>query len=167
MKVLASMFFSMPVCRKPTSGMQLTMRSPSSSSSSRSTPCVLGCCGPMLSSIVSPCRARSETRCFNSSTVISRVEVGIAVRSLASVGFAPVDLVEVEGELHFFVAQGMVLAQRVSDPVVGHQNPAQVGMAAEGDAEHVIHLPLVPVGGRVDGFQAIDFRGRARKPHLE
>src|SRR3990172_7239954 len=59
------------------SGMQLTTRSPSSSSSRRSTPCVLGCCGPMLSRTVSPVSARPETRCFSSSTVISRVVVAI------------------------------------------------------------------------------------------
>src|SRR3990170_4229047 len=58
--------------------MQLTTRSPSSSSSRRSTPCVLGCCGPMLSRTVSPVNARSETRCFSSSTVISREVVAIS-----------------------------------------------------------------------------------------
>src|SRR6185436_15182238 len=45
--------FSMPVCRKPTVGDTDTTVSPSSSSTSRSTPCVLGCCGPMLTVIVS------------------------------------------------------------------------------------------------------------------
>src|SRR4029453_4416128 len=45
--------FSMPVCRNPIVGSTETMFSPSSSSTSRSTPCVLGCCGPMLTVIVS------------------------------------------------------------------------------------------------------------------
>ncbi len=41
-----SIVFSMPVCRYPMSGTALTTVSPSRTSSSRSTPCVDGCCGP-------------------------------------------------------------------------------------------------------------------------
>src|SRR5678815_3031528 len=48
-----SAVFSMPVCRYPIVGITDWMTSPSSSSTSRSTPCVLGCCGPMLTVIVS------------------------------------------------------------------------------------------------------------------
>src|SRR6187399_2782471 len=48
-----SAVFSMPVCRNPIVGSAPTMVSPSSSSTSRNTPCVLGCCGPMLTVIVS------------------------------------------------------------------------------------------------------------------
>src|SRR5260370_8222350 len=43
----------MPVCRKPISGITLTTVSPSIVNISRSTPCVLGCCGPILMVIVS------------------------------------------------------------------------------------------------------------------
>src|SRR3954464_2918920 len=43
----------MPVWRKPTVVSALTTVSPESSSTNRSTPCVLGCCGPMLTVIVS------------------------------------------------------------------------------------------------------------------
>src|SRR6187401_3643350 len=48
-----SAVFSMPVCRKPIVGEAERIVSPSSSSTSRSTPWVLGCCGPMLTVIVS------------------------------------------------------------------------------------------------------------------
>src|SRR6266571_157387 len=48
-----SAVFSMPVCRYPMVGMHDLIVSPSSSSTRRSTPCVLGCCGPMLTVIVS------------------------------------------------------------------------------------------------------------------
>src|SRR5215217_208623 len=48
-----SAVFSMPVCRKPIVGCTVTTVSPSSSNTNRSTPCVLGCCGPMLTVIVS------------------------------------------------------------------------------------------------------------------
>src|SRR5688500_19911095 len=43
----------MPVWRYPIVGVTDWMTSPSSSSTRRSTPCVLGCCGPMLTVIVS------------------------------------------------------------------------------------------------------------------
>src|SRR5512140_2737986 len=48
-----SAVFSMPVWRKPTVGSAVTTFSPSSSRTRRNTPCVLGCCGPMLTVIVS------------------------------------------------------------------------------------------------------------------
>src|SRR5262249_31346737 len=48
-----SAVFSMPVCRYPIVGDDDSTVSPSSSSTMRSTPCVLGCCGPMLTVIVS------------------------------------------------------------------------------------------------------------------
>src|SRR5579862_5438110 len=48
-----SAVFSMPVWRKPIVGDTDRTVSPSSSSTRRSTPCVLGCCGPMLTVIVS------------------------------------------------------------------------------------------------------------------
>src|ERR1700730_4217311 len=48
-----SVVFSMPVWRYPIVGDADTTVSPSSSSTIRSTPCVLGCCGPMLTVIVS------------------------------------------------------------------------------------------------------------------
>src|SRR5690349_25170218 len=48
-----SAVFSIPVWRKPIVGSAEVSDSPSSSSTSRSTPCVLGCCGPMLTVIVS------------------------------------------------------------------------------------------------------------------
>src|SRR5438034_4208573 len=48
-----SAVFSMPVCRYPIVGAAESTVSTSSSSTRRSTPCVLGCCGPMLTVIVS------------------------------------------------------------------------------------------------------------------
>src|SRR5882762_7558729 len=50
--VLSSHDFSIPVWRYPRSGTAFTTVSPSSSSKMRSTPCVEGCCGPMLRTIV-------------------------------------------------------------------------------------------------------------------
>ena len=48
-----SAVFSMPVCRKPMVASALRTVSPDSSSTRLSTPCVLGCCGPMFTVIVS------------------------------------------------------------------------------------------------------------------
>src|SRR5882672_1323547 len=48
-----SAVFSIPVCRYPIVVLADWMVSPSSSRMRRSTPCVLGCCGPMLTVIVS------------------------------------------------------------------------------------------------------------------
>src|ERR1051326_7516482 len=48
-----SAVFSMPVCRKPIVAFAETIVSPESSTTMFSTPCVLGCWGPMLTVIVS------------------------------------------------------------------------------------------------------------------
>src|SRR6185369_8566143 len=48
-----SAVFSMPVCRKPMVASALTIVSPESCTTRFNTPCVLGCCGPMLTVIVS------------------------------------------------------------------------------------------------------------------
>src|SRR5229473_4385063 len=50
--VLSSQDFSIPVCKYPRSGTAFTTVSPSSSSKMRNTPCVDGCCGPILRTIV-------------------------------------------------------------------------------------------------------------------
>src|SRR6266480_1198684 len=80
-----SAIFSSPRCRKPMSGVALVMISPSSSSTSRRTPCVAGCDGPMLSTIFSPissCGCRSSasavaTRVTGSGDSISRTVKGM------------------------------------------------------------------------------------------
>src|SRR5260221_14129496 len=48
-----SAVFSMPVCRKPMVASALTIVSPDRVTTRFNTPCVLGCCGPMLTVIVS------------------------------------------------------------------------------------------------------------------
>src|SRR5690606_9921041 len=52
--------------------------------------------------------------------------------------------------LHRHPAERVVLTLRVTFPVIRHQNPGEAGMAVEDHAEHVVHLPLLPVRGRVD-----------------
>src|SRR5450759_201160 len=52
--------------------------------------------------------------------------------------------------LHRDATEGIVLALRVTRPVVRHEDPRQRRVAVELDAEHVPGLALVPVVGRVD-----------------
>src|SRR5262249_3667283 len=112
-------------------GLALTTVSPSSSSTTRSTPCVEGCCGPMLSVMVS-------VRTVPDLLGLERGEIGGG-------NGAPRRVVR---ERHFLVAERRVLAQRPALPVVGQENPRQVGMTVEDDAVEVVRLALVPVGGR-------------------
>jgi len=44
----------------------------------------------------------------------------------------------------------VALAQRVAFPVVGKQQPPQIGMAVESHPEHVVDLPIQPVRARPD-----------------
>src|SRR5260221_1840128 len=142
--------------------MQFTTFSPSSSSSRRSTPCVLGCCGPMLSSIVSPVSARGETNPLRSSTVPCHVSstglstisssfvrsfVAIA-QSLFRIRLQAVDVLVVERELHRLIAKRVIFAQWISFPVFWHQDTAQVGVPLEHNAHHVEGFTFLPVRGK-------------------
>src|SRR5213076_3174155 len=49
-------------------------------------------------------------------------------------------------ELDYLAADRVVAAQGVADPVVGHQDPRELGVSVEDDSEHVVGLALVPVG---------------------
>src|SRR5258708_29110724 len=98
-------------------GFALTIVSPSSSSTTRSTPWVEGCCGPMLSVIVS-------VRTVADLLGLERREVGRRQ--------TPARRVVRERDL--LIAERRVLAQRPADPVLGQENAREVGMAVERDA---------------------------------
>ena len=55
-------------------------------------------------------------------------------------------------------AQRIVLPERIGGEFLGHQDPPQVGMPGESDAEHVKNLALHPVGPRPER----DGRGERR-----
>src|SRR5579875_809191 len=126
------------------------MTSPSRSTTSRRTPCVLGCWGPKLTVSSSPWPAggRSPVRVIVipctpvCSSLVSAIRSSLRGRSLPGL----VILREVDG----LAADRVVTAQGMPDPIVGHQDPGEVGMALEHDAEHVPGLTLVPVGRGVD-----------------
>src|SRR6516165_5949330 len=109
-----SAIFSTPRCRYPITQSVPRTFSPSSLRITRSTPCVEGCCGPMLST----------------SSVESRnVASGMLLSALyPQVVFHPVLIL---------LQDGIVLAQRMTLPVLRHQDAPQIGVAGEFDAEHV------------------------------
>src|SRR5262245_55213467 len=111
-------------------GLALTTVSPSSSSTTRSTPCVAGCCGPMLSVMVS-------VRTVGHFLGRELLEIRIGNR-------APGRVVR---ERHFLVAERRILAQRPAHPFLGQQDAREVRMTVEDDPVEVVGLALVPVGG--------------------
>src|SRR5262247_1621963 len=99
------------------------MTSPSVRSTRRSTPCVLGCCGPMLTSI-------SSVRTSNSTTRGSSRVRGMAVVSGQLFSTDSVIL-----QRHF-----VVFAQRMAFPVFGTENAIEIGMAEKTHAGKVEDL---------------------------
>src|SRR5215475_5350662 len=104
------------------------MFSPSSSMSKRSTPCVDGCCGPMLS------------------TMLRRVDVWGASFSISTAILNPRP------------GYGSIFAQRMAFPIFGHHDADEIGMVEELHAEQVERLALIPVGGAPDGSDGFDHR---------
>src|SRR5262245_48270659 len=102
--------------------------SPSVRNTSRSTPCVLGCCGPMLTSI-------SSVRTSNSITRGSSKAVAMVFRYLLS------------ADAVIFQRHFIVFTQWMADPVFGAEDATQAGMAGEADAAQIKHFALVPIGG--------------------
>src|SRR5215813_7545946 len=101
-------------------GLAASTVSPSSSSATRSTPCVEGCWGPMLSVMVS---LRTVADLLGSKLLQG------GRRLDASRG--------VVRERHLLVAERRILAQRPAHPVLGQQDARQVGMAGERDPVEV------------------------------
>src|SRR6185295_2370407 len=135
-----SLSFSMPRCRYPITTSASTTFSPSRRSTTRSTPCVLGCCGPMLitSSLVSniaPCTVPPVSRAL---PVL--LNVGLLAR-----------LAQLQPVFRVFHQQltgpfeRIVLALREPLPVVGHQDAAAIGVVGKVHAEHVVDLAFEPV----------------------
>src|SRR5262245_49911987 len=117
------------------SGMASFITSPSARTTKRSTPWVDGCCGPMLSVISSvttpPPFAR---RCTSTSKPASPIPFSSGLEQALARRRDAVVLLGLDE----------VLAQRMSRPVFGHEDPPQVGMSGEGHAEEIEHLALLP-----------------------
>src|SRR5208282_1991345 len=110
------------------SGTALTTFSPSSSRSTRSTPWVEGCCGPMLRTIV-----------LVAPTAVSTVvmESQSAERNLT------------------FALRREITPERRTFKALGQEDAAQVRVASELDAKEVENLSLEPIGPGPDGLQRI------------
>src|SRR3954463_15531766 len=91
--------------------------SPSSSSTRRSTPCVLGCCGPMLTVIVS----------LRSSATMHPVALHVG----AELGFGHRQ--RLVGLRRLLDLYRVVLPAGMAFPVFRHQQPPQIRMAGEDD----------------------------------
>src|SRR5918911_382714 len=100
-------------------GRQCTTTSPSSTSSTRSTPCVDGCWGPMLTF--------SSSRASGLAVSVTRVH-------------APR-----HGEVDGLRAERLGASKRMAAPFVGQHDASQLGVALKVDTEQVVHLALVPV----------------------
>ena len=157
------------------SGRHSRTTSPSSSSTRRSTPCVLGCCGPMFSSMVSssscttsmaslpgstPSMRRPRSNASDCSSRVGRpgppgggrTAISACPRHVARPlrgGQRPLEVVR-EGDR--LAEAHVVLAQRVAHPVLGKEDAVQVVVAGELDAEEVEGLALVPVHAREDAL---------------
>src|SRR6266487_6094346 len=135
-----SLSFSMPRCRYPITTSASTTFSPSSRSTTRSTPCVLGCCGPM----------------FSTSSLVSNIAprtVPGESRALLNVCLIPclAQLEPVERVFHQQLAgalERVVLSLRKALPVLRHQDPPAIRVSGEVHAEQIPHLALEPVGRR-------------------
>src|ERR671912_900248 len=122
-------------------GSHLTTVSPSSDRISLRSPCMAGCCGPMFMSMVS-----SPNSSLMSGLTSRRAAGSVSAPSCSARRSSPSILLpqSLEGALGTYLE---ALQQRVVvEVVLPHVRPTQIGMAGESDPEHVVGLPLVPVG---------------------
>src|SRR5690348_3669445 len=108
--------------------------SPSVRTRSLNTPCVDGCCGPIL---------------MSSSSVLSEscMRVGLEADVMICV---PEKLPVTHAVI--FIRLLVVFAKRVARPVIRQQDSRQVVMTLEHDSQHVVGLALVPVGSTPEVF---------------
>src|SRR5277367_4710075 len=115
--------------------MALTMFSPSSSSKTRNTPWVDGCCGPMLRTIVFAVPIAV-------STVVIDLTYGLTFKKRANT--LPLTL------------HRKIAAQWSPFELVGQKNATQVRVALETNREQIENLAFQPVGAPPDGHERID-----------
>src|SRR5258705_12903811 len=101
--------------------------SPSSLRITRSTPCVDGCCGPILS-----------TSSVESRNVDSGIQMLLAALDVQVLLYPP-----------YILSQNRIIfAQRVPYPPFRQQNAAHVGLPSELDPQHGEHFALQPARRR-------------------
>src|SRR6266446_9930890 len=130
------------------SGVDFTTISPSSTNSSRRTPWVEGCCGP-IEIVICVSSGRSTTsNCGGMFTALL-----ISFRFQVSGFKVPHENLRLETSnlkllqrIRFIATQRKILAQCVTLPVVRQKNPAQVRMFIKNDSKEIKRFALVPVG---------------------
>src|SRR6266567_7728497 len=122
-----SAIFSTPRCRYPMMHSVPITFSPSSFKITRSTPCVEGCCGPIL-----------RTNSVESRNVVSGMDL-----------LAALDVQILPYPALVLLNQAVFLAQREAFPLFGEQDAAHVRVAFKLNAEHVEDLAFQPVCGGV------------------
>src|SRR4051794_33701166 len=114
---------------------------------SRNTPCVLGCCGPMLRVSSFGFEPASRTSIATPSDTTEALLAG-------NRAFLPFGTIFQVVHEHVLVVERPVLAERVAREALLQQDPAQVRMPEELDPEQVVDLPLLEVRARPDASQA-------------
>src|SRR5438874_556606 len=114
-------------------------RSPSSLSSTRTTPCVDGCCCPMFRMSSS---APSSVCCFSPASGMVLFAMRVIVRPLLSAFDAHVFLYPAS----ILLDDVVVLAQGIPLPFVRQQDAREIGMPGENDPKHVKGFALQPIG---------------------
>src|SRR5579872_293264 len=112
----------------------LIIFSPSSSSSTRSTPWVDGCWGPMLRTMV----------CSRPVAVCTVVMAQVCSSSPDPKSARP---------LH-----GIILAEGIAFPIFREQHAPEIRMAVKVNAEEVKDFAFVPIGGRPNRNHGLDHR---------
>src|SRR3954469_11653103 len=112
----------------------------------RNTPCVLGCCGPMLSVISF---GESDSRISMATPSDTAEPLLAAGRRVLALG-AVLQVLDQD----VLVVERPVFPERVAGESVFEQNAAQVRVPHELDAEQVVDLTLLELGARPHGRQA-------------
>src|SRR5437899_8791781 len=140
------------------SGIASFMTSPSARTTKRSTPCVEGCCGPMLRVMSSVERPPSACgRCTSTSNPARPIGSLRRLQQALTRGRDAVVLLGLDE----------VLAQGVSRPVLRHEDAAEIGMPLEGHTQEVEDLTLLPLGVAPDARDARHDGSVAGRVHLE
>src|SRR5215471_9672567 len=136
----------------------LEMRSPSTSSTIRTVPCMAGCDGPMFSGTGSVGRsgAPRSSASWKPRTIWRRVSAISSVVLMLGSSFTLLGLGPAHERLPLLLR--VILAQRVPDELGIHQDTAQVRVALEADAVKVVRLALEPVRPLPDAAQRVDRR---------
>src|SRR3982751_4323511 len=137
----------------------LEIRSPSTSSTMRTVPCMAGCDGPMFRGTGSVGRSGAPR---SSASWKPRTTRRVSVVKLLPVSLMTIPLFTLLGmgaaHERLPLLLGVVLAQRVPDELGVHENPAQVRVALEAHTVKVVRLALVPVRALPDGAERVDRR---------